>query len=185
MINIYEFEVVFSYRDEVQPDFYEDWYVIAESKKEAKDFALKVLARERKKFPAYDIHLWEHARFGGDVVWPTEMDAVPALAADPLKIRQERLNRFFLFPRPVIQAGTRLAAVMLSCGSPSAERRCFMDRWSPTVWSADGDPAFSVVNTDREIFESPEEARKYGLEVFGEYFAGVTQVEWAEDDRPF
>ena len=47
------------------------------------------------------------------------------------------------------------------------------------------DPAFTGIMISGMWFDTLEEAESYGEAAFGEYFAGVQQVAWANDKRPF
>ena len=59
-----------------------------------------------------------------------------------------------------------------------------MDQWSATFWEV-AQPGFESLIISGVRFSAPEKAEEYGEAAFGEYFAGVVQVSWAEEEKPF
>ena len=59
-----------------------------------------------------------------------------------------------------------------------------MDQWAATYWEV-AQPGFETLIVSGTWFPTPEEAEDYGKNAFGEYFAGVQQVSWANDEKPF
>lgn len=59
-----------------------------------------------------------------------------------------------------------------------------MNQWAATCWE-DTQPGFETLVVSHARFSSPEEAEEYGKAAFGEYFAGVQQTSWANEEKPF
>ena len=59
-----------------------------------------------------------------------------------------------------------------------------MDQWAATYWEVT-QPGFESLIISGMWFSTPEEAENYGKTTFGEYFAGVQQVSWANNEKPF
>lgn len=59
------------------------------------------------------------------------------------------------------------------------------DEWSPKAgeYRSDVDPAFSTTFTSGERFSTKEEAEAWGMEHFGDEYAGVEQVSFSKDPK--
>jgi len=59
----------------------------------------------------------------------------------------------------------------------------YSPQYRPRITSVD--PAFIHIYRSSKKFPTQEQAEEYGMQHFDEDFAGVIQVSWANDEKPF